>query len=184
MITMIPLKDGHPLQPEVIQGISNQTVPLELLCISRPKKSSDDPYLVKKDNGVISITVCRNILRETVLKSNEEFFLMLNSDVIFSSPTDVEDMLNFLKENEEFGLVALHTRTDFQLPMLEFKFHIDIACSIIRRYVLENIVFHNDDGFRTGVCNCKCLSMDMRKLQKHNRSTYLDFRQLREAKRI
>lgn len=182
MIAMIPLKDWHTLMPEVIKGIMEQTIPIQLLCVSRPKKASKDPYLPKKDNGVISITECRNLIREEALKTNEEFFLILNSDVIFTSPTDVEDMLNFLKSHEEFGLVALNTRKE-HLPTLELKFHVDIACSIIRRYVLENIKFHNNDGYRIGCCNCVCLEIDMGKLSKHSRFTYLDHRQLYEVKR-
>lgn len=157
MKALIPLKDGMELHRKVLYGLANQTVPLEPVCVSRPQR--DDPSQPDQTKGLLSITECRNILRDCALKNwpDDEYFLMMNRDVILKSDT-VQRMIQFLSVNQDHGAVCCWTR-DYQLKVVDHMMHVDIACILIRNSSLRNIKFHNDCG-----CNCLGVCADFKKL--------------------
>ena len=173
IVAMIPLKDGHELKYETLCSIAEQTVRIDIVCVSRPMKSLEGEKN-KEGNGWLSMSECRNIAKEDVLaRFDHDKFLLLNRDVVFSSATDVEDMMRFLDEDVQYGLVALNTRNRKIIELATS--HVDIACSVVHRYALEHVVFHNDKG-----CNCNAVRSSIRRLDKRNKLRYLDKRQLKE----
>lgn len=157
MRVLIPLKDGMALSRNVLMGLANQSIPLEPVCISRPQR--DDPTHPDQTKGLLSITECRNLLRDCALKNwpDDECFLMINRDVILKSDT-VRRMVSFLSENTDYGAVCCWTR-DYPLIISEYMNHIDIACTLIKSSSLRLIQFHNQLG-----CNCFGLCYDFKRL--------------------
>jgi len=148
ILAMIPLKDGHAFKSEVLRGLCKQTVPVDIMAVSRPKSERHRNIPA----GYISMSECRNIAKEEGLEQyNSEYFLLLNRDVVLKRDTDIEDMINFLQFNRDFGAVAINTRKK-EIRLLVDNTHTDIACMVIRRSILEKITFHNEKH-----CNCRCV---------------------------
>jgi len=175
IVALIPLKDGHVLHNEVLKSLMNQTVNVDVMCISRPMESIESK--LKPNNGYISMSLCRNLLNQYVLEQyNYDKFLLLNRDVVFSNNTDIEEMMDFLDKNKNYSGVALNIRNknvDFSICEIS---HVDIACMVIRRIILEKINFNNQFS-----CNCRSLLKDINRL-KLGKLTYLDNRRLKEFK--
>ena len=154
IVAIIPLKDGHEFTKEVLEGLVKQTVSISVVCISRP-------------SGYM--TMCRNLATEEALKQYREhdFFLLLNRDVILEKEDSVEQMIKFLKINEEYGAVALDTRGHKKEVLVGEKNHFDIACMVVRRYVLEKVKFDNNIG-----CNCISFCQNIKKLPEYNKVKY------------
>lgn len=157
MKALIPLKDGHEISTEVLRGLAGQSISLQPVFVSRPQRDDDPSRSLQK--GQLSITECRNLLRDLALQNwpGDEYFLMMNRDVILRSDT-VQSMLNFLSSNKEYGALCCWTRKP---PMRNIKdsLHVDIACMLIRASSLSSIHFHNECG-----CNCAGLCIDFIKL--------------------
>jgi hypothetical protein len=175
IVALIPLKDGHVLYYDVLKSLMNQTVKVEIMCISRPIESLESK--IRPNNGFISMTKCRNLLKQQSLEQyNDDKFLLLNRDVILKNNTDIEEMMNFLDKNKKYVGVALNTRNyDIDFTICEYS-HVDIACMVIKRNILEKIEYNNNYW-----CNCKSLLKDIQRLKLGN-LTYLDNRQLKEFK--
>jgi len=166
IVALIPLKDGHVLSTEVLLGLTKQTIPIVLLCVSRPREDLVDyPATV----GWVSMTKCRNILREEALAlyPNQKYFLLLNRDVILEHETILEKMIDFLDTNEEYGCLAVDTRGADTNKLLEESRHFDIAFMVVRNYILTNVSFDNEKG-----CNCNSFCDNVKKLDKQNRIKY------------
>jgi len=184
---MMPLADGQLIPQEVYNSLNNQRVKIDILPVTRPRElfgyDKLDPVFRKKLRPERkSISTCRNILRDIVTKREEEFFLHIDSDVVFKTDNDVGDMIDFLKENPKVGVVSLNTKP-FEVELIPH--HIPMACLLFRKTILEQITFHNG-GYDTK-CNCSMLCRDVRALGHPDGGKweirYLDLRQLSEIGR-
>lgn len=178
MIALIPNRDGHIISEEVIKGIQRQTIPIDIMVVSRPQE--DFVYGNEVRKGWKSIEICRNILREEALKRKDEFFLLINNDVVMLNDDDVMCMLDFLKKdtNCEYGAVAIDTINIDQKYLEDVsKDHVCIALMLIRRFVLENIKFKSTNG----MCDCLNLMLDMKRLDKYNKCKYILNRKAKEC---
>lgn len=145
---LIPLKDGHELSYKVLKALVKQTIDVDVICVSRPEESSDKSRF--PDNGWKSMSKCRNIAKNKALKKyDSKYFLFLNRDVELGGDKDLEDLITFLEDNENFIAVAINTRNK-EIKKLIDTHHTDIACALFRREALEELEFNNSYG-----CNCR-----------------------------
>lgn len=177
MVALMPQKDGHIVSCMVLKGLTMQTIPVDIMTISRPQvdmicESQTYP-------GWVSIAQCRNILREKALQLSDTFFLMINNDIVLKASDDIEAMVSFLCENQDHGAVAIDSSMAESIPDEIGSVHVSTSCMLIRREVLSKIEFMCRDGR----CDCISLKDDMRKLPKFNKSCYLKGRKAVECSR-
>ncbi len=186
---MMPFADGYKLQAESLRSFAEQTVPIHLMPLSRPKehftfKGMAQVFVRKIRTERKGISTCRNLLREQALQLSDEFVLHVDTDVVFSTEHDVEDMLIFMKKNPRIGVLGLNTK-DFVTVTGFYPKHIPMACLLFRREILEKITFHNGKYFRK--CNCSMMCRDVRDLEHPDGGKwevrYLDGRKLKEINR-
>ena len=173
ILALIPLKDGHVIPSNCIRSYIIQTVKIDLICVSRPSERSffDIDDIECSHNTEHAITTNYNLLREEALKTDEDMFLLLHRDVCFKNTDDVSSLINFLETNPEYGAVAHNTRDTKVHAGRSDLIHIDVACMLIRKYVLEKVPFGNRYG-----CNCQTLGEAMKLLPFFKKSKYLDKR--------
>ena len=85
-----------------------------------------------------------------------EYFLMTDNDILMPKGS-VQDMINFLNNNKDFGAIALH-RNEVPTEVIEPS-HINAGPVLFRSSIFEQITYHNNDG-----CECQGQSNDVRKL--------------------
>ena len=85
-----------------------------------------------------------------------DYFLMTDNDILIPKDS-LQDMINFLNNNKEFGAIALH-RTETPKEITEIS-HINAGPVLFRSPAFEQITYHNNDG-----CECQGMSNDVRKL--------------------
>ena len=140
MLTLIPLADGHMLSQEVVRGLGMQSRVSGVLCISRPR---EDGEWLPRARGWKSMSECRAILAKKALETDGTLFLLLNGDIVLEHNLAVNNMTIAIWENKHWGGVAINTRKK-QRP------HIDIACMVVQRQLLEAVRWEN----KNGGCNC------------------------------
>lgn len=189
IICMMPLGDGQTIHSEVLKAIGNQTIPIHLMSLSRPIEHFDyngmDPVFLKKiRTNRKSISITRNLVKSLAVEKSDKYVLHLDSDVVFTSNHDVEDMVKFLDENPKVAIVGLNTK-NMKMNKLDLS-HVSMACLLFRKEILNSYIFHNGKYDRD--CNCQMLTNDIRKLQFQNDDfweiRYLDYRQLYEIDRL
>lgn len=165
---MMPLLDGHTVDPVTLVSLGMQTVPVTLMPVSRPMMEA---CLVQP--GGIDRRQCeaftRNVLRSLVLAQfpDSTVYLSIDSDVLLRDKLVVEDMVNALDEDSSLGAVAAHCREQ-PARVLDDALHTDIGCILIRRYVLEHVSFRVSGG-----CCCVGFCQDLARLPMHSRIRYL-----------
>lgn len=189
IICMMPMGDGQAIHPEVMRSISNQTVPVHLMPLSRPVEHFDyngmDPVFLKKiRTNRKSISISRNTVKTLAVEKSQKYVLHLDSDVVFTSNHDVEDMVKFLDENPRVAVVGLNTKNmNIGNP---HSHHVSMACLLFRKEILQTYSFHNGKYDRD--CNCQMLTNDIRKIPHPDGQfweiRYLDNRRLYEVERV
>lgn len=149
--------DGHSEPYEACQSRSMQTVPNERVFISRPK--NEDHH--KSENK------CRNIARKY---ATGKYTIFMDSDVVMTSPTDIEDAIAWMREHPEYDAGAYNTKPgsayDPNYP------HVCVAWMIVRTEVLLT----REWRFMPGNCSCTPFGID-------NRIAYIDDRIFYEIER-
>jgi hypothetical protein len=186
---MMPLGDGQTIDPKVLDSIAMQSVVIQLMPLSRPIehfefKGMDDVFKKKIRTNRKSISTTRNALKALAVTKAQKYILHIDSDVVFTSNHDVEDMIRFLDTNPKVGVVGLNTK-DIELKTLAAS-HVSMACLLFRKEILLNYEFHNGKYQRD--CNCQMLTNDLRKIPHPDGGfweiQYLDNRKLYEVVRI
>lgn len=189
IVVITPIEEDKKLDPRVEDSIKNQNVnvvhklipnKVESMMLSdfrKDLKNSDKDRVLR---GWKSQTKAREDGRRWALENYDHpYFLFLNSYVIFSTDHDIEDMMNFLDKNEEYGATGLSVHGQLNEYLAERISVVDIACMLIRRYVLERVsikVNKTDNSVHLG--------HDMRRLSKYKKSKYLDTRRLIDIRKI
>ena len=100
----------------------------------------------------------RNFIKDTwkliPSKEKSKYVLMTDNDLLMP-PGSVQDMINFLDENSDFGAISLHRNKAPQ--ELEEPKHINAGPVLFRSPVLGQITYHNNDG-----CECQGMTNDVR----------------------
>lgn len=171
---MMPLLDTHPIESAVLRGIALQTIDVDIMPLTRPLSEESKRF------GHHIVATDRDIVRQWALERypQDSKFLSLNRRVLFSKPTDVEDMIKFLDVNRDYGAVALNTKVIGKYSEPFIKGHVNVACMVIRRSVLEQIHFHATYG-----CECAGITHDVEEILKM-KIGYLDDRFLDETTKI
>ena len=125
MLVIIFNRNCRVFDNQFLKGLASQTVPLDLLIMSQKEH-------VKKPED-------REWLRQKALAEypNDRYFLLLNSDVIFETEKDVQELVDYLDKTKEYGAIAYFTRRGKNLA----PEHVDIACMLIRKELLMQISF-------------------------------------------
>lgn len=154
MLAMIPVRDGMTLPNDFLKGLMSQTVPIDIMVVSRPRED----IIEGQDHGWKSRSVVKNMMKNFALETKDKYFVFLNQNVYIKEPDLFEKMEKFLEENSEYGAVAYdykeHIKKGYKIH------HIDIACMMITRKVLENLIFHNK-GYR---CDCHSVRKKLKEM--------------------
>ncbi len=138
MLTIILDRKGRILKNEFLLAVASQGVKLDILIVNSENKDISD----------------REWLRQKALNlaPNDKYFLLLNSDVVFETEKDVQELIDYLDKYKNYGAIAYDTRNRDEKALI----HVDIACMLIRREVLEKVVFHKDPKRLTCTCDFLC----------------------------
>lgn len=119
-----------------------QSVDVDILSITCEEKTSED----------------REWLRERALTRapDDPYFLLLNSDVLFETNGDIQELIDYLEANQDYAAVAYDTRNRSEGELV----YVDIACMLVRNNVMQKIRFHGEN-FN---CTCNQLRDDVQKL--------------------
>ena len=139
MICLIAVKTGHIINSEVLKGIALQTIPLSLLV------SPSDP-VHNEHTRECSINKSRNELQRVASNIQDEFVLLLDSDVVMNDPQTVEKMVNYM--DDSFGCVCVQTKDTIDG-------HIIAACALIRTSVYKQLDYSSSPS----VCQCSIIAM-------------------------
>ena len=145
ILTMIPLMDGHTLHRDVLYGLSRQSVPLAVMPVSRPGGEHNREAEAET----------RNIARALALATDGPHFLTMDSDVVLRDTAVVEQMVLALAGDEGLGAVAACCL--LAGPSSVAVTHVDLACMLIRRKLLESVTFRVGDN---GGCMCHAFRRD------------------------
>lgn len=141
MIAVMPLKTGHTIHPEVLRGLTSQTVPIELLCVS------SDP--VPRCPREISINLNRHTMQGLV-PTDTEYVLLMDSDVVIESSETVETLIDYLATHLDVGCVAVDTKNTGNNDST----HVITALALIRYSDYIKIDYYS--------ALCQCLQIGMR----------------------
>lgn len=161
---LIPAADGHALAWETIQSIAMQSSPCNVVILSRPRAHSSDAGLIRASEAGN-----RNLLKQY---ASDPFVFYCDSDVVFTSNSDVSDSIKFLIENPDWDAVALNTKESQNINMAMDLKHVPIACVCIRTSALREYTFTGNHD------ECCCIDFN-----KKLKIRYLDDRKLIEVKR-
>ena len=139
MLCIIPVRHDQKIKREVLSGIVSQTVLLDVHVHAMAPICSAD---VRE----ISININRNQLRGNIGHIDEEFVLLLDSDVVMTDPSSVESMVDYLTGNPDIGCVAIDTKGGNCDPT-----HVITACAVIRTkdYIRVN--------YLSSATQCQCM---------------------------
>jgi len=148
---LIPLKDGHPIVWPVIRGLAAQSLPVDVIAVSRPARI-DELIYSDSAHGYQSQAQTRNELVRAFLNAIKQwdwfgcFGCMLASDIVLLKP----DVLSraFVKMVNDPALMVVYILPE---PIPGIPIHQDIGCMMVRRCVLEEIEFRS---LRAETCNC------------------------------
>jgi hypothetical protein len=133
---LVPLKDGHVLQPEFYAGLLNQTQQVVIMPVSRP------PIPAGK---YPTQALVRNRLFTLVEEVECEFVAMLDCDNIVSDPNALSAAI--IKLSEASDLKVVH----FRFKPRYTPGHFDIGGMLFTKEVIYHITFTCDNP---QVCNC------------------------------
>lgn len=156
MNILMPLGPGYTISKDVLNAIFMQTVQC-FLCVKENLEIKE-----KRSNEMAN----RNDLKRF---ASAPYTLCMDSNVILSSPFDVNDMVNFMNLNDNYDAVALDTK-GINIDMATIDRHVVIACMMVRFPVLQQLTFRQEKN----ECLCYCVNRDIR-------ICYLDSRRLTEA---
>jgi hypothetical protein len=159
---LVPMADGHSLAPEVLGGISMQTIPCRIRPITRPMDAK---------NRRISEAECRNLL---VRLAVQPFVFMMDRSTVFTSATDVAEAVFQLEQRVDYDALAYNTKGYKKEKELNFDIsnrHIDIGCMIVRTTILKQVTFRS---LVPNGCLCPAFNQDVK-------IGWVDYRQLREV---
>jgi hypothetical protein len=131
---MIPLMDGHRLHRDVLRGLVGQSVPLTVMPVSRPGGEHDRE----------AEAATRNLARTLALATPADYYLTMDSDVVLQDMGVVEQMVSLLVSDAGLGAVAAVCRLSG--PSNVNVSHVDLACMLIRRALLETVSFRVGEG--------------------------------------
>jgi hypothetical protein len=98
MIAYIPKADCQNLFPEATQALKERGLEIEIVSIpdyDEDKKGIRNKYIMD----------CYNLIFRMAEKRDDEFFLLINRDIVLQR-NELDLMLKFITENPEFGLVS------------------------------------------------------------------------------
>jgi len=146
MIVFIPIAHCliEDLSMEVLNSITRQN------CIPYVYSISDFDAGGGRFKAIAKV---RNEIVELAKKIDDEFIVMNDYDVIHEKD-NIKDMLNFLKENKDFGGVALTPKKNHELE----PNHIGMYCVMFRREALKEF-----DATPEGSCECLSIAKSIRK---------------------
>lgn len=162
MTILIPLGPGMEPHPKTLASIEEQTIPCEVLKHTSPMVETGERLRDKRSNEMVN----RNAL---LPKASTPYAAYVDSDVVFSSPHDIEDCCKFLDAHPDIDAVALDTKGQDVRRQEKYN-HVVVACMVIRTAVWAGytwVAFWSQ---------CGCIDAN-----KKFRICYLDNRQLKEV---
>lgn len=159
---LIPAADGHALRSETVRSIAMQSIPCDVVVISR---SQVDACHYRREEAIN-----RNLLRRF---SSSPYAVMMDTRKAFTSDHDVADMVAFLDAYPEWDAVALDTK-GINIRKAEAAGHVDIGCMCVRTEKLQGFEWRIDRDQHE--CCCKDVNEKLK-------IRYLDDRKLIEFSR-
>lgn len=188
VLCIMPQCDGGTISNTVGRLLFNQEqVNISLMTITRPKEFFDfsdkvtKTFPIERINKVYrperkGITTVRNLLIDNLKTRDDGFILHMDSDVWLSSGHDIIDLVNALKERNEYTALALYTKKEVRIRNFAELDHISLACVMFHSEFLKRYRFHN--GIENTQCNCIAMCEDIR--ASGGKIAYLDSRFLKE----
>jgi hypothetical protein len=135
MLILISLANGQVLAPGVKASIAMHTIPTQIiLCCTPGVVNSQRVYTPERKVGEAA---SRELCKKTALETTDKMFVMMDRDAKLLYPTSLQQALNLLNANHEYGALSLALP---KKPWNDYD-HIDTRCVMIRREVLEKIDF-------------------------------------------
>lgn len=140
MICLMPVKSGHIVHNEVLKGIASQTIPLNLFL--NPTHAVHNEKVRE-----CSINKSRNELQRIASKLEDEFVLLLDSDVVMNDPKTVESTIAYMTDG--IGCVCVQTKD-------KLDGHVVAACALIRMSVYKAL----DYSSTPSICQCSLIALN------------------------
>ena len=134
---LVPLKDGHILQPEFFAGLLHQSQQVAVLPISRPAMPA---------GKYASQTVVRNRLFSLAEGLECAFVAMIDCDNILTDPNALSEAVIALSDCNDLKVVHLRTKAQYTPG------HFDIGAMVFKREIVQHVTFVCDNPQE---CNCE-----------------------------
>jgi len=163
MTVLIPLAPGTEPHPDTLASIERQSVPCEVVTRSLPYRVRASQRMLRKRTNEVDN---RNALMS---EASRPYAAMLNHDVVLTSNHDIADCVEFLREHQEWDVVALNTKRNQDIAKAEKRGHVINACIVFRTDAMAGFVWEVNER------HCSCWSINEKQIR------YLDGRKLYEA---
>ena len=139
MLCLMAVKTGHVLDSKVLNGLSTQNIPIDLLI------SPCTPVHNEKVREC-SINRSRNELQRLASTIDTELVLLMDSDVVLTDPTTISKMVTQLGTRNI--CVAVQTKDKLDA-------HVVTACAVIRKSDYDRIDFTSSPQ----ICQCQFIAI-------------------------
>lgn len=142
ILVTIPRGREQSVPPAIISAIRSQQVNTIVIVEVLGEDPPDRVYPNRRLEALCRDSCCE------YLSVQPCWSVMQDRDILHLSPTNFQEMAEFLTKNTDFGAVALWTGPH-SLQDIEPLHHVKIACVMIRHELLTDLEFYQKD-----VCNC------------------------------
>jgi len=162
---LTPLKTGSSIPTECSVAIYKQTAQCTRLICDTHAAASDD-ILDKRNSQTANLNALLKHIEPT-----DEYVLLLDHDVLLTSSTDVQDMIEYLDAHPEVDACAYDTKDVGSVSNTKKFYHVIIACCMVRASKLSGYLLKADSE------HCMCVDFN-----KTFEIEYVDARKLNEIK--
>lgn len=143
---LIPMKQGNTLTGETLKSIIEQSMDTSVIPVTcRPES----------DNRRANEAVCRNVLLGMAEDLADEYFVMMDDDVVLPDRTCLErGILQLLAGGHSLGAVHIRYKAPYNPE------HFDIGCVVVRRNAACCVAF--DTKLHDADCHCNTFSNRLR----------------------
>ncbi len=142
---LVPLKDGHVLQPEFYGGLLNQTHRVLIVPVSRP---------VLPSGKYPTQALVRNRLFSLLEDIECDFAMMVDCDNLITDPFAVSAAIFKLSEVSDLKVVHLRTKARYTPG------HFDIGAIVFVKEIIYHVTFACDTPKE---CNCEGFTRAIRR---------------------
>jgi GT2 family glycosyltransferase len=147
--TVVPMRDGHFLNSEVVESLSNQSRKMDVYPIVTARCDKDKGDGVRPSPGYFSQADARNTGKATVLKSTDsEFIYLQDCSVVLKDSGAIQGAIDRLKADDKLGVVYFNVHPDFPGELEHFS----AASMIMKRAVAEQVDFVAESTYQ---CFCE-----------------------------